>query len=109
MTEMIGSATYIRPGDTREQKLRTIGRPTGPYRTRVADAAGEERPDGEVGELQAHGDWQSPGYFRREEATAELFTPDGWLRTGDLCRRRPDGFLEMAGRAHPAAGLLHDA
>ena len=99
MTEMIGSATYIRAGDTREQKLHTIGRPVGPYRTRVADAAGEERPDGEVGELQAHGNWQSPGYFRREEATAELFTPDGWLRTGDLCRRRPDGFLEMAGRA----------
>ena len=38
MTEMIGSATYVRPGDTREQKLRTIGRPIGPYRTRVADA-----------------------------------------------------------------------
>ena len=99
MTEMIGSAIFVRPGDTREQKLRTIGRTIGPYRTRVADAAGEERPDGEVGELQTHGEWQTPGYFRREEATAELFTPDGWLRTGDLCRRRPDGFLEMAGRA----------
>ena len=99
MTEMIGSSIYVRPGDTREQKLHTIGRPIGPYRARVADHAGEERPDGEVGELQTHGPWQTPGYFRREEATAELFTPDGWLRSGDLCRQRPDGFLEMAGRA----------
>ena len=99
MTEMIGSATFVRAGDTREQKLRTIGRPIGPYRARVADAAGEERPDGEVGEFQTHGPWQTPGYFRRDEATVELFTPDGWLRSGDLCRRRPDGFLELAGRA----------
>lgn len=99
MTEMIGTSIYVRPGDSREQKLHTIGRPIGPYRARVADAEGEEQPDGEVGELQTHGPWQTLGYFRREEATAELFTPDGWLRSGDLCRRRPDGFLEMAGRA----------
>ena len=98
-TEMIGTSIYIRPGDTREQKLHTIGRPTGPYRARVADATGEEQPDGEVGELQTHGPWQLPGYFRREEATAALFTPDGWLRSGDLCRQRQDGFLQMAGRA----------
>ena len=96
---MIGTPIYIRPGDTREQKLHTIGRPIGPYRARVADATNEERPDGEVGELQTYGSWQTPGYFRGEEATAALFTADGWLRSGDLCRRRPDGFLQMAGRA----------
>ncbi len=37
-----------------------------------------------MGELQIRGTSVTPGYFRRADATAALFTPDGWLRTGDL-------------------------
>lgn len=98
-TELNGGLTFIRPTDSREVKLHTIGRPIGPYRARVADETGRELPDGEVGELQAWGNWHSPGYLNLPEATAELFTSDGWLRTGDLCRKRTDGMFEMAGRA----------
>ena len=98
-TELNGSVTFIRPGDTREQKLNTIGRPVGPYRVRLASADGIEVAEGDVGELQSQGDFHTTGYFNREATAADLFTPDGWMRTGDLCRRRPDGFYELVGRA----------
>jgi fatty-acyl-CoA synthase len=38
------------------------------------------------------------GYLRNPEQTAEAFTPDGWLRTGDLAAREPDGAFRICGR-----------
>jgi long-chain acyl-CoA synthetase len=38
------------------------------------------------------------GYLNASEATAEILTPDGWLRTGDLGRRGPDHNLFLVGR-----------
>ncbi|MFD0394112.1 hypothetical protein ACFQ3Z_24445 [Streptomyces nogalater] len=39
------------------------------------------------------------GYHRAPEATRAAFTPDGWLRTGDLAALRPDGSVVYRGRA----------
>ena len=50
----------------------------------------------EVGELQIRGTSVTPGYYRNDEATAELFV-DGWLRTGDLAYLL-DGELVVCGR-----------
>ncbi|MFJ3214112.1 AMP-dependent synthetase/ligase [Streptomyces flaveolus] len=48
-------------------------------------------PDGEI---EFNGPSNSPGYRNLKDATAELYTADGWLRTGDV------GHIDEAGRLH---------
>ena len=49
-------------------------------------------------ELQVRGPNVFPGYWRNPEATAAVFTGDGWLRTGDLAECDPEGFYRIKGR-----------
>ena len=66
---------------------------------RIVDPAGHPVPDGEVGELEVHGPNVMQGYWKAPEATAAVFH-EGWLRTGDLVRARPEPRrLLFAGRA----------
>jgi fatty-acyl-CoA synthase len=50
------------------------------------------------GELQVRGPNVFPGYWRNPEATADAFTHDGWLRTGDIADRDNEGFYRIRGR-----------
>jgi fatty-acyl-CoA synthase len=50
------------------------------------------------GELQVQGPNVFPGYWRNREATAEAFTADGWLRTGDVAECDGEGFYRIKGR-----------
>ena len=50
------------------------------------------------GEIQVRGWNVMKGYYKNDEANAKVFTPDGWLRTGDLGVLGDDGRLSMVGR-----------
>jgi long-chain acyl-CoA synthetase len=68
------------------------------YKLKVIDDAGNEVSRGTVGELAVKGPGVLKGYHGNREATDEVLTPDGWLRTGDLGRRGLFGLVTFAGR-----------
>ena len=51
-----------------------------------------------VGELLCNGPAVTAGYYKKPEETAAAFTPDGWLRTGDIGHVDADGYLSLTGR-----------
>jgi acyl-CoA synthetase (AMP-forming)/AMP-acid ligase II len=51
------------------------------------------------GELLIRGPQVMKGYFRNEEETSAIFTPDGYLKTGDLATIDEEGFYYIVGRA----------
>ncbi|HEY0325246.1 MAG TPA: AMP-binding protein [Allosphingosinicella sp.] len=97
MTETGPMALLMAPGDAWD-RIGSVGRPQLLCGARIADEAGREVPDGEVGEVLFAGPAVTPGYWRNEEATRAAFTRDGWLRSGDLARRDEDGLFWVVGR-----------
>ena len=85
MTENTGIASINLPDDN---KLGTVGKAVPGFRVRIAGD----------GEIQTHGLNNFQGYWRNNEKTAETFTEDGWLRTGDVGKLDEDGFLTITGR-----------
>jgi long-chain acyl-CoA synthetase len=65
---------------------------------RAVDSVGNVLSFGSEGEIQLRGVTVTPGYWRRDDITELAFTPDGWLRTGDLGHVDADGFLHITGR-----------
>jgi 2,3-dihydroxybenzoate-AMP ligase len=51
-----------------------------------------------AGSLLTRGPYTPRGYYRAPEQNARAFTADGWYRSGDVVRRRPDGNLVVEGR-----------
>ena len=77
----------------------SLGRPVPTKQVRIADPANArvEVPGGEPGELVISGVPMMSGYWNRPDATANALR-DGWLHTGDLAVRRPDGGIKLVGR-----------
>ncbi|MER5967666.1 AMP-binding protein [Streptomyces sp. NPDC002057] len=99
-----GLLTLTRPGDPDETVFTTQGRPLSPDdEIRLVGAGGEDVPDGEPGELLVRGPYTPRGYYRAPDHDARAFTADGYLRTGDLVRRTPDGDLVVTGRLGDAS------
>jgi fatty-acyl-CoA synthase len=98
--ERIAVPRTLTPDDLDESVVRRIpylGFPVQGLEIRVCDPeTGAVLADRHVGELQIRGTSVTPGYYKREEATATLLR-DGWLHTGDLAYM-VDGEMIMCGR-----------
>ncbi|MEL7451318.1 MAG: AMP-binding protein [Pseudomonadota bacterium] len=64
----------------------------------IRDEDGTEVEIGNPGELWVSGPQVMKGYWGREEATAEVITEDGWLRTGDIAEVDERGFIKLVDR-----------
>lgn len=94
-----GLLTYTRLDDPLDVIIHTQGRPLSPDdELRVVDEDGRDVPPGGIGELITRGPLTLRGYYRVPEHNAKAFTPDGFLRTGDLVRLTGNGDLVVEGR-----------
>ncbi len=97
-TETCGIITHTALNAPLADVADTIGKPLSGCEVRVAFEDGTPCAAGQTGELQFRGPYVMSGYFNRPEATADAFTPDGFLKTGDLGYQREDGNLVFVGR-----------
>ena len=93
-----GVITGTRTGDPDDVVAGTVGRPRIEVELRLVDEAGTDVADGEVGEVICRSPAMMRGYWRDPALTATVIDADGYLHTGDLARRDPDGNLVMSGR-----------
>ena len=93
-----GFHTYTRSSDDPEQVAGSVGTAATALGVRILDDQGRDVPEGEVGEIAAEGPTVHLGYHNNPQANADLFTEDGWFRTGDLGRFDGRGNLHIAGR-----------
>lgn len=104
-TNPIASVSHLKPEhealdlDEQLDRLETAGLPVPGLEVKIVDAVGEELPwDGEAfGELLIRGPWIAAEYYR-DPRTPESFV-DGWLRTGDVCKITPEGYVVITDRA----------
>jgi len=75
-------------------RAKSTGFPLPDVHIRIADAD----PETGEGEIQIKGDNVMKGYYRDPERTAEVFTDDGYFKTGDLGVFDKDGYLFIKGR-----------
>ena len=97
MTEATGAAT-INFANELEAHPTSVGRPLPTMSLEIRDEEGRPLPDGAEGEIHLRGPLVMREYWERPEATAAIFAPGRWLRSGDVGRIE-DGFLYVNSRA----------
>ena len=84
--------------DSALSKMGSAGRPPLLVDVRIVGPDGSGVGPGETGELLVRGPNVMAGYWRRPEATREVLSADGWLRTGDAARRDEQGYVWIVDR-----------
>ncbi|MGW2785008.1 fatty acid--CoA ligase family protein [Streptomyces populi] len=98
LSEASGIVTMCRRGDPPAVIASTSGRAIPGTEVRVVDASGAPVAPGSPGEVLVRGFNVMSGYFEDAAATAEVLTPDGWLRTGDVGVLDAGGNLRITDR-----------
>ncbi len=85
--------------DPIELRVETVGRPLPGVEVKLIDpTTGETLGENQQGEICARGHLVMLGYYKNPEATARAIDADGWLHTGDLGVRLPNGYYRITGR-----------
>ncbi|MBE6562623.1 MAG: AMP-dependent synthetase [Ruminococcaceae bacterium] len=98
-TEASPGCTMGEVNEDIDHRVETVGSAFPGVECKIIDPeTGEEVPDGENGEFVARGFNIMKGYYKMPRATAEAIDKDGWLHSGDICCRTPDGYFKVTGR-----------
>lgn len=98
-TEASPGCTMSSTDDSVEVRVSTVGRALPEIECKIIDPeTGEELPDNTTGEFVARGYNIMKGYYKMPEATAAAIDKNGWLHTGDLALRTPEGNYRITGR-----------
>ncbi len=98
-TEASPLLTQTRADDSLELRVGTVGRPLPGIDVKVIDQeSGKTLGDNQPGELCGRGHAVMLGYYNLPDKTNEAIDPDGWLHTGDLAVREPNGYYRITGR-----------
>jgi acyl-CoA synthetase (AMP-forming)/AMP-acid ligase II len=92
-----GWVTLLRP-EEQIDRLGSVGREWAfSGAIKMLDPAGNEVPDGEVGELHSRTAYVFDGYWKNPDKTAEAFRGE-WCSVGDMARRDADGYIHLVDR-----------
>ena len=98
-TEASPGCTMSKTTDSIEDRVNTVGGAMFGVECKIVDPeTGKELPDNVDGEFVARGYNIMKGYYKMPHATAQAIDADGWLHTGDLARRLPNGYFKITGR-----------
>ncbi|MBE7033661.1 MAG: AMP-dependent synthetase [Ruminococcaceae bacterium] len=98
-TEASPGCTMGEVNEDIDHRVETVGSAFPGVECKIIDPeTGEDLPDGESGEFVARGFNIMKGYYKMPEATAQTIDKDGWLHSGDICMRTPDGYYKVTGR-----------
>jgi len=99
LTEASPVITQTRTEDPLELRVKTVGRPIPNIEVKLVNPAnGATLGDNEQGELCTRGHVVMLGYYKMPEATAAAIDSEGWLHSGDLALRQPNGYYRITGR-----------
>ncbi len=98
-TESSPGCTMGEVNETLDLRTETVGSAFPGIECKITDPeTGRDLPDGENGEFVVRGFNIMKGYYKMPRATAQAIDADGWLHTGDICSRTPDGYYKVTGR-----------
>jgi fatty-acyl-CoA synthase len=99
LTETSPVMTQTTTDDPIDVRVSTVGKPLPFMEVKIVDPeTGADLPDNTNGEIVCRGFNVMKGYYNMPEATAQVLDKDGFLHSGDMALRTPEGYFKITGR-----------